>query len=401
MDYSPIVTTAARLLASRFGRPVELSQGEVYTTWMDRIQRCHVLPPREDLPETVIVKHSVPRPEPEHADWHLYAILNDWAAGIYLGGINGYDDLAPRLYGSDLPQRIVVMEDLGTGTTLDTFSLLFGKDADFASASLLEHVALLGRLHAATCRSARDYLPIREGLGTPEPELPLYCNPWSRARLRSSTEDELGDAIRRYRVSLEAVNISPSSGADSEIALVTAEIEDQPDAFLAYCKGDQEIPNDAIRVGSRLRLYDFNVGGLRHALIEGMPGWMTWGCHMRFPIDLIAKMDDVYQQELAQGCPATADEKLYRRARTLAAARWHLFHVTLRLPEALRADVPRGTMTTLRQQFLAWTDAFVKVAMVADCVPNLTRTARQLAIRLRSEWPSEVHSIPYYPVFQR
>src|SRR6185369_595821 len=137
MDYSPIVATAANLLSVHFGFPVGLALVDSYTTWMDRILRCRVLPPRAGLPETVIVKHSVPRPEPDHADWHLYAILNDWAAGLYLGQIAAAIPLAPHLYCADLQHRIVVMEDLGTGTTPDTYSLLFGDDAERAAESLI------------------------------------------------------------------------------------------------------------------------------------------------------------------------------------------------------------------------------------------------------------------------
>lgn len=400
MDYSPVVTAAADLLSHHFGRPTRLTLIDVYTTWMDRILRCCVFPPCGELPETVIVKHSVPRPEPAHDGWHIYAILNDWAAGLYLGQINKTVPLGARFYCADSQHRIVVMEDLGTGTTPDTFALLFGDDAERAAESLIEHVALLGQLHAATCRTARDYIPIRDSLGNPEPESQLYCNPWSRARLRTSTEDEIRDAVGRYCAALETVDVLPPSGVESEIALVTAEVEDQPGDFLAYCKGDQEIPNDAIRVGARLRLFDFNVGGLRHALIEGMPGRMTWGCHGRFPADLITKMDDVYQRELAQCCAAAADTKIYRRAIALVAARWHLFHVASRLAEAVRADVARGPLATLRQQFLGWTDAFVTLANDYGAVPVLAETARRLAARLRQQWPSEVHTIPYYPVFQ-
>lgn len=400
MDYSPIVTAAANLLSRHFERPIRLALLDVYTTWMDRILRCQVLVPRGELPETLIVKHSVPRPEPAYENWHLYAILNDWAAGLYLEGISGKVPLGPRFYCADLQHRIVVMEDMGTGTTPDTFALLFGKDAERAAESLIEHAALLGRLHAATCRTACDYPPIRDGLGTPEPELPLYCNPWSRARLRTSMEEEICEAVGRYKLALEAVDISPPSGAEQEIALVTAEVEDQPGDFLAYCKGDQEIPNDAIRVGARLRLFDFNVGGLRHALIEGMPGRMTWGCHGRFPESLIGKMDDVYQKELAAGCAVAVDENRYRRAMALAAARWHLFHVTSRLAEAVRADAVRGPLATLRQQFLGWTDAFVTMAGDDGAVPALAETSRRLAVRLRQRWPGEVHTVPYYPAFQ-
>jgi hypothetical protein len=331
----------------------------------------------------------------------VQAFLNDWAAGQFLGNIAVQPPLAPHLYAGNLTERFVIMEDLGTGTTPNTYDLLFGSDIDQASASLMEHVALVGRLHATTCNTAFAYLPIRDALGPLEPEKPLYCHPWSRARLRDSTEDELHDAVQRYRAVISSIGVEPAPDIESEIAMVSSEIEDHPEPFLAYCKGDQEVPADVIRCGEHLRLFDFNVGGLRHALIEGMPGRMTWGCHMRLPQNLVLRMEQVYQQVLAQSCPNAADTNVFRRALVLAAARWHLFHATWRLPHALQADTSRGpTGTTLRQQFLAWIDAFVQLASDYEYVPRLVQTARGLAIRLRESWPTDVHTLPYYSVFQ-
>jgi hypothetical protein len=53
---------------------------------------------------------------------------------------------------------------------------------------------------------------------------------------------------------------------------VTAEVEDQPGDFLAYCKRDQEIPNDAIRVGARLRLCRLPGRGPRFSLVSTRSG---------------------------------------------------------------------------------------------------------------------------------
>jgi len=349
----------------------------------------------------VIVKHTVVRPEPSYADWHQHAFFNDWAAARFLGSIATHPPLAPKLYTGDRTERIVIMEDLGTGTTPNTYDLLLGSDVDYARQSLIEHVALLGQLHAATCPVALDYLPIRAALGPQEPEKPLYCHPWSRARLRRSTDTELQDAVQRYQMVLQSAGVTAAADIESEIALVTAVIEDQPGPFLTYCKGDQEVPGDAIRWGAHLRLFDFNVGGLRHALVEGLPGWMTWGCHRRLPHDLVRTLDAVYQRALAEGCPIAMTPSVFRQAAVLAAARWHLFHVTWRLRHALQADMPRGpTDTTLRQQFLAWTDAFVDVAGDDGPVPRLVQTAQRLAARLRAVWPPDVQTLPYYPVFQ-
>lgn len=66
----------------------------------------------------------------------------------------------------------------------------------------------------------------------------------------------------------ETISQAPAVGA--EIAHVTASVEAQPERFLAYCKGDQNMAGDYIRCHGMPRLFDFNAGGYRHALIEGM-----------------------------------------------------------------------------------------------------------------------------------
>lgn len=401
-EASPVLTRAAALLSAHLGTELTLTPIDAYTTWVSHTWRCRLQPQPSNFPPTVIVKHTVPRSEPAYADWHQHAFLHEWAALRFLDALETQPPLAPALYTGATAERIAIMEDLGTGSTPDTYDLLFGSNPDAARQSLIEHVALLGRLHAATAPVARDYLPIRAALGPAEPEKPLFCHPWSRARLRRSSEAELQAAVQRYTAVLASIDVAPAADIASEVALVADLVEDDPGPFLVYAKGDQEVPGDAIRCGARLRLFDFNVGGLRHALLEGMPGQMTWGCHRRLPQDVVAAMDSVYRRELALDCPAAADQETFWDAAALAAARWHLFHVTWRLPHALQADGPRGpTGTTLRQQFLAWTDAFGDLAGDSGSVPQLAATARLLARRLRAIWPAEVQTLPLYPAFER
>jgi hypothetical protein len=187
---------------------------------------------------------------------------------------------------------------------------------------------------------------------------------------------------------------------DDEIARVAATVEDSPGSFLTLCKGDQNVPNDYLRLRGQPRLFDYGSAGLRHALIEGMPGRMTWGCTMRIPRKLLAPMDAAYRARLALALPEIRDDGPYQRAASEAAGRWHLLHVIHRLPEAIIADRPRGP-TSLRQQVVAWLLAFAELSEELARMPALGASARALHARLCRHWPAEVTELPYYPVFRR
>src|SRR5262249_28240318 len=116
---------------------------------------------------------------------------------------------------------------------------------------------------------------------------------------------------------------------------------------------------------------------------------------------LLPVLDAAYRAALGQGCPEAADDAVYYRAMVAAGARWHIFHVIWRLaPDALREDRPRGP-SSLRQQVLAWIDAFADLSEEYGHMPALGGSARDMAQRLRTLWPVEVHTLPGYPAFRR
>ncbi len=176
-------------------------------------------------------------------------------------------------------------------------------------------------------------------------------------------------------------------------------MEGSPGSFLAYCKGDQNGAGDYIRRGGQPRLFDFGAGGLRHAIIEGMPGRMTWGCMMRIPKHVVLLMERAYQTRLAEGCAVASDDRVFRRGMAEAGARWNIFHVIHRLPDALESDRQRGP-TTLRQQTAAWIEAFAELSEEVGQTGALGKSARDMVECLRKLWPAEVSYLPYYPAFR-
>jgi hypothetical protein len=292
-----------------------------------------------------------------------------------------------------------VIEDLGDGDGPNTAEALGGDDPALAEQLLIEHAALIGQLHGATIGRFEQYRRLRNTLG-PEPSpQKLYQDPWSNARVRPIPASEIDDAIRTYHASFATVGIRPQSDVDEEIELITAAVEENPGPLLAYCKGDQNGAGDYIRRSGNPRLFDFGAGGFRHALIEGMPWRMTWGCMMRIPRRIWPAMEGAYRSSLADWSVEAVDDVTFYRSLVEAGARWNIFHINHRLPDALKSDRQRGP-TSLRQQIVAWLAAFAELSEEHGQMCGIGRSARALWVRLHELWPAESCTLPYYPAFQ-
>jgi hypothetical protein len=398
-----IAEVAGNLLSEKFGGSIRLRKGKTFVTGGSIVVRCDVIDAPPHAPASVIVKKTREdefkyRPESSETPNSAHWLLNDWAAAEFLSNISSTIPLSPLLYGGSREYGLIVLEDLGDGEAPNTFDALRGDDPELAEQTLIEHVSLVGQLHAATIGRVAEYLHIRQRLGPlPAPER-LYQDPWSDARNCSIPSSEIDEAIKLYHTAYEAVGIRPRADVNKEIASVTAAVEACPKIFLAYCKGDQNMAGDYIRLHGVPRLFDFNVGGFRHALIEGMPGRTTWGCMMRIPPRILPLMEAAYYTQLTQKHPGISEE-MFRQAMVEAGARWHIFHIVHRLPDALIGDRQRGP-TTLRQQVIAWITAFAGLSEEFCGARALGASARRMAERLSGIWSAEVSNLPYYPAFK-
>jgi hypothetical protein len=401
-----MILTTERILAERFNSSIRLRERNRFTSAKSVVLRCAVEGAPGDVPTTVIVKqvrsdgHGGPY-DPDSVDPRnpSQALFDEWACLQLLSDIPSLPTLAPLLLGGDRAAGILVLEDLGEDVGGSTEDLLRGHDADRAEAALFDYIRALGRLHAATVGRAEEFARTRAALGPPAPPLPLYKSPWAPARGCRSPLAEVEAAIQGYRDGFAALGIMPRPGVDAEIAEVTHVVAEDPGPFLALCQGDQNGVGGCMRCRSGMRFFDFDCGGFRHALLEGMPARMTWGGMVRVPRRLLPRLDAAYRVELTLGCPAAAEDGVFQRAMVAAGAHWHVFHVIWRLSDALPHDRPRGP-SSLRQQVLAWTEAFAGLAAEFGHLSALGGSARELAARLRTAWPPEVHTLPVYPAFQ-
>src|SRR5262249_46820527 len=212
-----LVRTAERILSGPFGRHVALRPERLWDGDKSTVLRCSLLDAAPPVPPSVIVKRS------RHG-----AILEDWAASLFLEQVPREPPLAPRCYGGDISAQVIVLEDLGDGEGPGTRELLLCDDPDRAAAALVEHLGLVGELHGATAGRAEPHARARRAPAPPLPHRPLYKDPWSNARGPALTLQGREQAVREYRSSLEALGLRPAAAADEEIDLVTQRVEGEP-----------------------------------------------------------------------------------------------------------------------------------------------------------------------------
>ncbi|MCA1624218.1 MAG: ecdysteroid 22-kinase family protein [Acidobacteria bacterium] len=398
-----IANVASSLLSEEFGGEIHLRAGETFITNGSVVVRCSVVDSGSNVPASVIVKKTREdefgyNPDSSETPNSAHWLFGDWAASEFLGNVPSDIPFSPQLYGGSREFGFIVLEDLGDGEQPNTFDALLGRDPELAEQTLLEHISLIGQLHAATIGRDEEYRRIRNRLGTlPKPEK-LFQDPWSETRNRLIPLSEVEEAIKLYRTVFENLGIRAEQGVADEIEFIASAVEARPKQFLAFCKGDQNAAGDYIRRRGKPRMFDFGASGLRHALIEGMPGRFTWGCMMRIPERLKPLMDAAYKSQLTQK-HSEMTEEVFKRAMIEAGARWHIFHVVHRLPDALSGDRQRG-LTTLRQQTFAWLTAFADLYEEFGGMQALGLSARRIAEHLRNLWSVEVCNLPYYSAFK-
>ncbi|GIG68720.1 hypothetical protein [Phytomonospora endophytica] len=282
-------------------------------------------------------------------------LRNEAAALAFLSRVGGGH--GPNLLGATAD--LVVMEDLGAGTSLDL--LLLGDDPDAAADGLRAFALALGRMHADTVGRDGEYYAIR-GDGDPS------FDRTSLARHR------LPESWRKLNVHLGDL---PRPGADAEAdwSRVMAALAD-PGERLAFSNGDACPQNCRIGADGRVRLLDFDGAAFRHtaldlaSLLLPFPACACWST---LPADVTADVVAAYREvfdadefDMAVGCAA-----------------WVVLRA-VRLPRLDAAVVPHPMGFRRRGQLLD--QLAVAAGPVGAPLPGLAAWFGELEGALRQRW---------------
>ncbi len=374
------LAAAERVCSEAFGLPVAVRVVDeivVDPAHRHTVHRLAVIGEDPGVPGTVVVKQS--NRGPGH-------ISREWAALLLLTESGQADGIAPRLYGGDAEQDLLVMEDLGDLRERQLRDVLLGNDAEAARAALVGTAAAFGALHAATTGRNDDY---KQRLASLPAAAPLDFHQSGRVEAAAA-------AIMRP---FDLLAIATPAQLPDEIAAITTELVD-PGPFLALVHGDP-CPSNVALAGSAPRLYDFEVSGFRHALLDGSMGRLRHlNCldAFRIPADTAADMDAAYRVALSRRCPAALDDDRFARGMVAACAAWTAVLLE-HLPRVLDEDRPRGP-ASYRQRILAALQAFSETAEAFDRYPALRLAFVTMLDRLRCLWPDQAERIPVFPALR-
>jgi hypothetical protein len=385
------VALVERILTRAWNGPVTL--GDCYQLRGDRVLRFDVAAAPDGgerpAPASVVVKRVYRTAqmsyEPEATEkWTLaWGLLADWAGTQLFASLLHSHEYALRFYGGDREAGVIVIEDLGDGEAL--VDRLMGDDPGRAEEGLRLLAECLGKMHAETMGREQEYQQYRDALG-PRPQHDW----WS----------DLGQHRGRLFKGFQAIGVEPAPGFETEFERLAAVVAD-PGPFLAYVHGDP-CPDNCRIVDGRLRLFDFEAGGFRHALSDAAYGRITFPtcwCANRLPAHVAPMMETAYRAQLVHACPAAADDDRFYREMVHACAAWLIFSGTWLLDNVHETD-RRWGIATWRQRVFLRLDALADATEEFDHLPAMGLTARRCAQRLREIWPSQADTMPLYPAFR-
>ena len=223
------------------------------------------------------------------------------------------------------------------------------------------------------------------------------CKPWP---LQPGLYNVLGgnDTLKNL---CERIGIVPSSRFHWEIDGVVASTS-EPGPFTAFTHGDP-CPDNCADTGSEMKLFDFELSGFRHALLDATYArimFPTCWCSGRLPKEVWTIWESAYRSELAVSCSEATDDGMFYRGILECCAYWTAVTL-LELLNSVLVEDQRWGIATKRQRILARLVAFTEF----DEEPKYLIETRSLYNKLREKllgmWSSESDNLARYPAFSK
>lgn len=290
------IVLAEELLTRRGGARVRLADAEdLGGSTRSRVLRVRVSENPFSLPRSLVLKHYPSFPEQQVGPER--AVRGDpfpfEAASCQLfTALPAQDRATPTLYANDPEQRLLVLEDLGRGSTLA--DKLDGDDPRVAERALLGAARALGSLQAATAAREGDFGALLRRGGVRHWRDPLTDD--ARSAL-AEVPDLLAHLVR--------VEAAPAavSHARSAAALLGGT------GYRAFSSSELT-PENCLITGAGARFLDFEWGCFRDVALTAasirlpFPGW---GRAAALPTGMAEAMHASWQSEVAAVWPELAD----------------------------------------------------------------------------------------------
>jgi Ser/Thr protein kinase RdoA (MazF antagonist) len=293
--------------------------------------------------------------------------------------LNGMDTaVAPRLLGADGDAEILIMEDLGAGSSL-AHSLL-ARDRHRAEEDLVSFARALATMHSWSIGRSAEFAGLRA------------CHAPGEA-----LEPDWMGGIARGRESFPALLARlgmPDGGTRDEIESIGELLRG---AGVGLVHSDPCPDNTHIADGA-CRIFDFETSGWGPVALDTAyllaPFPSCW-CFASLPRDTAGPAVRAYRDAVAAAGIALGPD--WDAAMTAALAGWVVARAKA-MEEALDEDEEWGTTTT-RPRVLTWLRSFTESAALSGALPRLRLVALRVLEQLSARWPDTV--VPDYPALAR
>ncbi|MER5390636.1 hypothetical protein [Saccharopolyspora sp. NPDC002686] len=379
------VGTAEAVLSKRTGAPVRLADAEDLGG-SDRsvVMRVRIAESPFELPRTVVVKHYGECPAEARSD----PFAHEAASCQLTTALPPEARVGPELIAHDAAERLLVLEDLGRGSTLA--DVLFADDSRVAETALLAWARALGRLHSTTAGCEEDFDALMRRLGA------------------KSWTDPVADDIVRSVSELPEL-LTQVLGVDTPPVMVerltTATELLQSSRYRAFSPSDICPDNSLVTGSSGVRFLDFEWGCVRDVAMDAAylqyPFPSSW-CSYALPDNLAESMLSTWRSEIAEVWPELDDDEVLLPRLFNAQLLWVWVSTWWFLPRTGETDRPIDLHMPSPRRSTALVDRWrhLRADAVASGLDDVAELADQVVDALVDRFGAgALHLLPY-PAFR-
>ena len=383
-EVTDTVGTAEAVLSRRTGAPVRLADPEDLGG-SDRsvVMRVRVAETPFELPRTLVVKHYGAHPQSERSDPFAHEAASCQLATALPPELR----VGPELIAQDATKRLLVLEDLGRGSTLA--DLLFADDSRAAERALLGWARTLGRLHTTMAGREADFDALMRRLGT------------------KSWTDPVADDIRRSLIDLPGL-LEQTLGVETP-APVSQRISGAaellgPSRYRSFSPSDI-CPDNSLVTGNGVRFLDFEWGCVRDIALDAaylqFPFPSSW-CSYAMPENLAGGMLATWRSEIVEVWPDLDDDEVLLPRLFDAQLMWVWVSTWWFLPRTGQLDAPIDAHMPSPRRSTALVDRWRRLRDDAEAMgmPAIAAYAHQVVDGLVERFGSGALELLRYPAFR-
>lgn len=383
-EVSDTVGTAEAVLTRRTGAPVRLADPEDLGG-SDRsvVMRVRVAESPFELPRTLVLKHYGSAPLSRSSDPFAHEAASCQLATALPPEIR----VGPELVAQDSDQRLLVLEDLGRGSTLA--DVLFGDDPRAAERALLGWARALGRMHTTMAGREADFDALMRRLGT------------------ESWTDPVADDIERALAELPQL-------LEQTLGVVTSEAVSERLNQAAHLLGSSRYrsfspsdicPDNSLVTGNGVRFLDFEWACVRDIALDAaylqFPFPSSW-CSYAMPENLAESMLATWRSEIVEVWPDLDDDEVLRPRLIDAQLLWVWVSTWWFLPRDGQMDAPIDAHMPSPRRSTALADRWQRLRTDADQAGSaeIAEYAQSMVEALVDRFGSGALELRPYPAFR-